>query len=543
MSEEPSRLDIARGSGWAPKAFLAAMSLAFLLLGLRSIGGASPTTDEPGHYRYGHRILRGVAERWDDSKMPVSALNALPCFVLENLGSASRDLDEFSGPCDWTLARIPTLLGGLALGFSIAAWSRALFGWPGALVSFGLFAFDPNLLAHSTLVTTDIFGALFLLLSLRAFARWLEAPGLRQSLVLGVLVGAASISKYTAAYLPIIFAVAAALSFKKLGRPARPWGRREALGGLLAIATTLVVINAGFLADGTFGSLRDQHFESPQFRELRKLPVIASVPLPVPRPFVEGLDRVFHRERNGGGSGNIYFLGELREPGSPGFPAYFLVVGLFKTPIPTVLAVLLAAALLAKERSRSLRVEEITLLCAFCVFAFYFSFLFRAQIGMRHFLVALPPLFVLAGRLGPFLWRSRPRLIAGVIALVLSAASLLRHGDDPLSYFNELSDPKLTYRIAADSNLDWGQTRDRVDAWLRANPQVLVAPARPFAGRLLVGANQLTGVVTRRRMEWLRESGKTPIGHVAFTHFLFEVSVAEAEELRRQRGLPPLPPS
>lgn len=177
------------------------------------------------------------------------------------------------------------------------------------------------------------------------------------------------------------------------------------------------------------------------------------------------------------------------------------------------------------------------------MFAFYFSFLFRAQIGMRHFLVALPPLFVLAGRLGPFLWRSRPRLIAGVIALVLSAASLLRHGDDPLSYFNELSDPKLTYRIAADSNLDWGQTRDRVDAWLRANPQVLVAPARPFAGRLLVGANQLTGVVTRRRMEWLRESGKTPIGHVAFTHFLFEVSVAEAEELRRQRGLPPLPPS
>jgi len=166
MSDESSRLDIAPASRWAAKAWIAALSLVFLLLGIRSIGAASPTTDEPGHYRYGHRILRGVAERWDDSKMPVSALNALPCFVLEKLGSPSRDASEFSGPCDWTLARLPTLLGGLTLGLAIASWSKALFGWPGALVSFGLFAFDPNLLAHSGLITTDIFGALFLLLAL-----------------------------------------------------------------------------------------------------------------------------------------------------------------------------------------------------------------------------------------------------------------------------------------------------------------------------------------------------------------------------------------
>jgi hypothetical protein len=58
-----------------------------------------------------------------------------------------------------------------------------------------------------------------------------------------------------------------------------------------------------------------------------------------------------------------------------------------------------------------------------------------------------------------------------------------------------------------------------------------------------VGANQLTGVVTRKRMEWLRESGKTPAGHVAFTHFIFEVTAEEAERIRKARGEPPLPPS
>jgi len=524
-----------------PRLAIAILSAAFLLLGIRAIGSASPTTDEPGHYRYGHRILRGVAARWDDSKMPVSALNALPCFLSEKAGSPLRDTDEFSGPCDWTLARMPTLLGGLALGLAIAAWSRALFGWPGALVSFGLFAFDPNLLAHSGLVTTDVFGALFLLLALRAFARWIETPSPRTSVVLGLAIGAASIAKYTAAYLPIIFAVAALLGRRV--RTQRPTAGTAwlALIALFLIAA-LLVINVGFLGDGTGTSIRDQEFESPQFREMRNLPVLARIPLPVPKPFVEGLDRVFHRERNGGGSGNIYFLGELRSPGSEGFTTYFFVVGFLKTPIPALLILMIAAALHLKPGGAQWRTGEITLVSAVLVFSIYFSLFFRAQIGFRHFLVVMPPLFVLAGRVGPFLAHSRARAAMGVLALSLSAASVIRHGDDPLSYFNELVDPTRTYRIAADSNLDWGQSRARVEAYLAGQPGVLQAPAKPFPGRIIVGANQLTGVVTRKRMEWLRESGLAPVGHVAFTHFLFDVTEAEARRLRQKRGDPPLSP-
>jgi hypothetical protein len=541
MTDEPARPEVARASPVLSKGIMAALALAFLLLGLRTIGASSPTTDEPGHYRYGHRILRGVAERWDDSKMPVSALNALPCYVSEKLGSVVRDADEFAGPCDWTLARVPTLLGGLALGLAIASWSRALFGWPGALVSFGLFAFDPNLLAHSTLVTTDIFGALFLLLSLRAFSRWRVEPDARRSALLGLTLGAAFISKYTAAYLPLIFLAAAWFSRSVVVGITVPKGRRIG-GAALVIALTLAVINVGFLFDDTGASLRDQRFESPQFRELRKPPVLSTLPLPVPRPFVEGLDRVFHRERNGGGSGNIYFLGELRSPGSEGFPSYFLVVGLLKSPLPAVIALALAAFLLLRRHGEPWRVDEIVLVSTVVIFSLYFSFLFRAQIGLRHYLVTIPPILVLAGRLGPFLAQSRWRTGVAAVALALSAASVVRHGDDPLSYFNELVDPTQTYKIAADSNLEWGQSRARVEAYLAAHPNVLRAPAKPFPGRILVSANQLTGVVTRKRMEWLRDSGIEPVGHVAFTHFLFDISPSVAERLRRERGDPPLPP-
>jgi len=517
----------------------------FLVQGIRAIGAASPTTDEPGHYRYGHRILRGVAARWDDSKMPVSALNALPCYVLEKSGGPTRDLDEFSGPCDWTLARVPTLLGGLALGIAVAAWSLALFGWAGALVSFALFAFDPNLLTHSTLVTTDIFGALFLLLSLRAFSPWLQEPHGRNALWLGLAVGVSFISKYTAAYLPIIFMTTAWFSRGRLRRGDRESGQRggrRVTGLVLAGGIALAVVNVGFLGDDTGASLRDQRFESPQFRELRKLPVLSRLPLPVPRPFVEGLDRVFHRERNGGGSGNIYLLGELRAPGSEGFPSYFLVVFFFKTPIPSLLALAFAGLLLVLRPRADWRVDEIALASAVVIFALYFSLLFRAQIGLRHFLVAVPPMLVLAGALGPWVARSRFRSSLLALALALSGISVARHGTDPLSYFNEFVDPRLTYKIAADSNLEWGQSSREVETYLARHPEVLRAPAKPFPGRLLVGANQLTGVVTRRRMEWLRDSGLPPIGHVAFTHFLFEVSEAEAEAWRRQRGDPPLGP-
>jgi hypothetical protein len=58
-----------------------------------------------------------------------------------------------------------------------------------------------------------------------------------------------------------------------------------------------------------------------------------------------------------------------------------------------------------------------------------------------------------------------------------------------------------------------------------------MAPAKPTAGRILVGVNQLTGVVTRNRMAWLRASGLDPVGVVAGTHLIFDVPEALAAEL------------
>jgi hypothetical protein len=58
--------------------------------------------------------------------------------------------------------RMPILLLGLALAVLVFSWSRELFGFAGGILSLALFCFDPNFIAHSGLVTTDVGASLFM---------------------------------------------------------------------------------------------------------------------------------------------------------------------------------------------------------------------------------------------------------------------------------------------------------------------------------------------------------------------------------------------
>jgi len=66
--------------------------------------------------------------------------------------------------------RMRLAAGLLTLGLSLVVFfaTREWFGTPAALVALTLLTFDPNILAHSALVTTDIGLSLFLLASLYA---------------------------------------------------------------------------------------------------------------------------------------------------------------------------------------------------------------------------------------------------------------------------------------------------------------------------------------------------------------------------------------
>src|SRR5262249_59715238 len=99
----------------------------------------------------------------------------------------------------------------------------------------------------------------------------------------------------------------------------------------------------GYLGLQTFKPLRDHSFFSSTFRAVQeRLGPLARFGLPVPAPFIEGLDRVLDTERTGA---NVYLLGQFGQDDVPGrrIPEYFLVAWLYKLPIGTPLLLLLAA--------------------------------------------------------------------------------------------------------------------------------------------------------------------------------------------------------
>ena len=58
--------------------------------------------------------------------------------------------------------RMPILLLGLGLALLVFLWAREWFGLAGGILSLALFCFDPNFIAHSGQVTTDVGISLFL---------------------------------------------------------------------------------------------------------------------------------------------------------------------------------------------------------------------------------------------------------------------------------------------------------------------------------------------------------------------------------------------
>lgn len=559
-----------------PAAFFALLAALFVLQAT-SLRHKSLTYDAPDHLRYGLQILHGDATRFDDSKMPVSAWNALPARIGELLEPGRlRGFLERPGT-----ARYPTILASLALAWLVFRWSRELYGLGAAFLSLVFEVFDPTLLAHGRFVTTDLYATLTITLSLYTFWRFLRTRHWGWGLAAGLALGLAQIAKYTGAYLvPILLlivavrAVAAGVSSLRAARrpearPAEGGTARPRLGqitgrraGRIAARTAawgaafallaLLVIHVGFLFQDSFTRLSDYRLRSQPFRHLQQtLAPWNGLRVPVPYPYFEGLDWVLQRERTGEGFGHIYLLGHVHK--GRGFLGYYFVACLFKVPLATQILWLLAAIayLLRRRRFRFLD-DELVLLLPVAFFTVYFNFLYDAQMGVRYVMVAFPLLYVFAGSLvARGSWEAlgrRARRRAAAALGVLGAwlvVSVLSYYPDLLPYMNELvTDRKMSYRILADSNLDWGQDNDQIDRYLEAHPEVIWEPERPTAGRILVGINWLDDVFKRHHDTWLREHFR-PVGQLHYSHLLFEVTPRDVQRLKREGvvGEPPPRPS
>ncbi len=527
------------------------LGLFFLLL-LNSARRLTLTYDEGVHLRYGRQILAlnsdriddrkmpFSSDRIDDSKMPFSALNALPGALAERLpeGWLRAALGSLLA------ARAATMLFSVLVAGLVFRWGRELYGFIPGLFGLLLYVFEPNIIAHSQLATTDLYATGTIFLSIYALWRFGQQRDMGHAGLFGLVLGLAQVAKYTAVFLyPLALALLLLRDFPTLrgwaaarDRPAL-WGylRRMALFGLVIILLSLLVINAGFLFNRSFLPFGDYPFQSDLLRAVQaRFPILDRLPVPVPFPYLRGLDLVRYYERTGENFSRIYLLGHLNELG---FPGYYLAASLFKVPLAIQAAFLLALIVYFRRKERHFMENELFLLGPALFFTLYFNFFYRAQIGIRYFLVVFPFIDVFSANLLAG-WRSLiTRHWAAVGALVAYlVVSVLSYYPHYIPYFNELvPDRRMAYKILADSNLDWGQAGWYVAQYKAAHPEAVLDPPEPTAGLVVVSANNVVGITTKpETYQWLRENF-TPIDTVAYAYLVYDISPEELAKILNKR--------
>jgi 4-amino-4-deoxy-L-arabinose transferase-like glycosyltransferase len=513
--------------------------LFFFVISALSVRGKYWTFDEPNHLQYGTNILNGNSTRFDDSKMPVSAWNALPAKLASYLpgGRLKTYLEKL------VTARLMTILFSMIVALVVFHWSRKLYGFVPGLVSLGLYIFDPNIIAHSQLVTTDIYITGMILLCSYWLWKFAETRSWKDGLIFSVLLGLAQLTKYTAVSLYVLFGIAFVAhdwqepretvktgASIRIGKEAWSYTRYAVAVGVVSI----VSINIGFLFNRTFTPLKDYQFKSELFQSIQsKIDIV----VPTPYPFLEGVDWITYKERTNIGYGRIYLLGETRF--GQGFPGYYFVASALKVPIATQIVLLasLGVCFLSKNRRRTFWRNEWFLLWPVLFYTVYFNFLYHAQIGIRYYLVVFPLLYVFAGGLFKE-WQNFTRAQRGLsfaLAFYL-IASVLSYFPNYLAYFNEIVwDRKMAYKYLADSNLDWGQDYYALKAYRAEHRDVVKAPFVPAPIKktrtYFVPVNQLVGVsMNPATYAWLRENFE-PVGTIAPSYLLFEIAPVQMQAL------------
>ncbi len=513
----------------------------FCVRGLLAMQVDGTTADEPMHLSYGQRALASgtfLREReLLNSKMPVSVLNALPVAIAGHGRALSWRHQLY-------LARLPSLLLGVLLGWLVWRWALALFGWWGGILSLLLYSMCPNILAHAHLVTTDIATALAMFAATYCLWRYACAPSRGRLLLAASVFGVAQLTKATALLLGPIFVLI--LAGRALGEMLESWksdrptwkdatrllGKRAARGALLLLVlgvAAIVALNIGFWFEGTGTPLEGYAFESPVFQSLAGVTLLRSVPLPVPYAYLQGLDMVARDSRAGNWS---YLRGRYSQTG---FRSYFSWAFLVKVPLATQVLLVIAVYLWASGRVRAPGAEHFLILPVVALFL-YLSLFLQLDIGFRYFLPALPFLFVFAARVaapavsvtagGP-IWKP---LATAILLLWLSVSSFLIH-PHYLAYFNELAGgPANGWRWLIDSNLDWGQDGEYVHRVYAADgPRpALFDPSGPVPGRIAVNISALVGrdPATAQRHAWLRDNFR-PAATIGYSWKIFDVGEAE----------------
>lgn len=441
----------------------AILLIALFLLGWISKLGQSPSFDEPYHVSIGYDTWQSGHQRYDLLHTSLSRRwISLPLLFLDlkwpqnspNQGVLSAEFLFNNSVTPQVIFRWITswmALPALFLGWGIYRLVSSKWGKPAGLVALTFFVFDPNVLAHSGLATTDILLATTFFWCVFLFWQLDQEPTVKKAFLAGAGLGLALMSKYSAIILvPVLLILTLGRSLLSRQR------KRFFLFGIsLLTAAGLIFIESGFEWISPLGFANQQ-------QELQGLPLIedtgglASVAL----PFIRYLYGLYLMTENVAAGRPLFLLGNLYPTGTM---AFFPITILLKTSLPVLILILWGFSLVIVRKVKEKSISFSDLFLVIPPLIFLISLLFsRLNLGYRHILPLLPFLYLLAGPVTRQFQKTNSKLfLFGLITLVL--AINLSIYPYYLGYFNQLAGgPSNGYRYLVESNLDWGQELPRL---------------------------------------------------------------------------------
>lgn len=404
-------------------------------------------------------------------------------------------------------SRLPIMLLALLFGWLIFKWTKKLYGNKVGLLALFFYTMSPTFIAHSRFVTTDLGAAFGFFIGMAAFINFICNPTRKNLIITGIAFGIAQLLKFSLVILAPIYLVLGILwvilnnyeeikNIKKLfSESARMAGKLIILGviGLLIIwpvyqfhvwnyppekqradtEITLVSFNIRPIADS----------------------VVWMSDKPVLRPIAQYLFGVLMVAQRASGGNTAYFLGTVSSSGSKlYFPILYMLKEQLAFHILTLIALIFAVRNIVKAREKNLKTaiewmrDNFALTASIFFIAVYSlqSITSNLNIGVRHILPIFPFIYLLVAR-QTIRWTKaydleEPQTIIqqikhffsmclnalekySVLITLLLWIFLSNVLSFPyyLSYYNALGGGVWNgYKIATDSNYDWGQDMKRL---------------------------------------------------------------------------------
>lgn len=491
---------IVRTQAWIPRGIAVLTFLLMFSFSISSMKHDSPTFDEQGFLVRGLAYLRGE-ENGGNRHLRVGhplGLNALNAVFLMTDPSVRLPSDHpswqetsFHRPAElfmWEIgndvrhimfvSRLSTVWLGLLLaavggrwaGEMAAGWSPASArrsAWGAGTITLLLLAFDPNIMAHMRLVTTDLGLTTAAVVAGYPLWRAVRQPTWRRVVIAGAGLGLLLNTKFTALLFLPLFGIVMMAGFLHLCRDPRTGAayRPRVLIGMGLLAYPLIALLVLWAGNG----FQMEVLQAP-------LPLFGQIGVTL--PLSQYLDQLLDIGNRLDVSTPSFLLGHYSDSG---WWYYFPVAFILKTPLSTLLLLggsivwIIMKAARYREKIRSIWFDLIALLIPAAGF-FAIALATDINLGYRHLLPILPFLYVLIGVVA---WtaiqdeidrgRKRAAVAVGVALGWLIAASMWIY-PHYLAFFNVLAGgPENGWRALVDSNLDWGQDLERLSVWLAEN--------------------------------------------------------------------------